>query len=227
VKEAVAEHLPGDGLTLADVSTRSRILDVGCGSGRFLLTLSGAGFRNLQGVDRYVERDIEYPGGLRILKGSLDDCQGEWDIIMFHHSFEHLPHPLETLKTATGLLAPNGTIVVRIPVVSSYAWERYGVTWVQLDAPRHFFLHSRKSMWRLAEAAGLSVDRVVDDSTEFQFLGSELYVRDIPLRSEGTLGLDAKGSIFSLEEVQAFRRLAAELNVKGRGDQAAFYLKKA
>ena len=81
-------------------------------------------------------------------------------------------------------------------------------------------------MGRLAEAAGLRVERVVDDSTEFQFLGSELYVRDIPLRSGGAHELDAKGSIFSPEEVQQFRWLAEELNASGRGDQAAFYLKK-
>jgi hypothetical protein len=146
---------------------------------------------------------------------------------MFHHSFEHLADPLETLKTATGLLAADGTIVVRIPVVSSYAWEGYGVAWVQLDAPRHVFLHSRKSMGRLAGAAGLRVERVVDDSTEFQFLGSELYLRDIPLTSEGgARNLDAGGSIFSPEEVEQFRRLTEELNAKGRGDQSAFYLKK-
>ena len=118
-------------------------------------------------------------------------------------------------------------MVVRIPVVSSYAWEKYGVAWVQLDAPRHFFLHSRKSMAQLAGAAGLRVERVVDDSSEFQFLGSELYVRDIPLTSEsGARTLGASGSMFSPEEVQQFRRRAEELNAKGRGDQAAFYLRK-
>jgi len=230
LKEVVAEHYPGGGVTLANLSVRSRILDVGCGSGRFLLKLHGAGFRSLQGVDLYVEKNIEYPEGLRILKGSIGTCEGEWDVIMFHHSFEHLPDPLETLTTATRLLARDGTMVVRIPLVSSYAWEKYGVAWVQLDAPRHFFLHSRESMGRLAGAAGLRVERVVDDSTEFQFLGSELYVRDIPLVSEGVYVLDAKGSIFgsvfSREEVQQFRRLAGELRASGRGDQAAFYLKK-
>jgi SAM-dependent methyltransferase len=231
LREAAAEHFPGGGATLANLRASSRILDVGCGSGRFLLKLREAGFQNLQGVDLYLEKSIEYPGGLRILKGSIGACEGEWDVIMFHHSFEHLRDPLETLKIAVRLLATNGTLVVRIPLVSSYAWEKYGVTWVQLDAPRHFYLHSRESMGRLAGAAGLRVERVVDDSTEFQFLGSELYARDIPLMSEGVYALDPKGpllgSCFSPEEVQRFRRLAEELRAGGRGDQAAFYLKEA
>jgi len=36
---------------------------------------------------------------------------------------------------------PGGWCVIRIPTVSSFAWEHYREQWVQLDAPRHFFLH--------------------------------------------------------------------------------------
>ena len=228
LREAVTERFPGGGVSLVGLRTSSRILDVGCGSGAFLLRLWEAGFRSLQGVDLYVEKHLEYPGGLRVLKGSIGACTGEWDVIMFHHSFEHLPDPLETLKTATGLLAGRGTIVVRMPVVPSYAWERYGVAWVQLDAPRHFFLHSRDSMARLAQAVGLRVERVAYDSTEFQFLGSELYLRDIPLMSQEPGAPNYfQESGFAPEEVRKYRRLAEELNASERGDQAAFYLKKA
>jgi len=225
LREAVTEHFPGGGVSLAGLRTSSRILDVGCGSGRFLLDLSGAGFQQLQGVDLYVETTIEYPGGVRILKGSLEACEGKWDVVMFHHSFEHLQDPLETLKTAAGLLAREGTIVVRIPIVSSHAWEKYGAAWVQLDAPRHFFLHSSESISRLAKAVGLQVTRVVYDSTEFQFLGSELYLRDRPLFSEGASSPD--WSVFAPGEIQHFRQLAVELNASERGDQAAFYLQRA
>jgi 2-polyprenyl-3-methyl-5-hydroxy-6-metoxy-1,4-benzoquinol methylase len=225
LRKAVTQHFPGGGVSLAKLRTSSRILDVGCGSGTFLLALSEAGFRQLQGVDLYVEASIEYPGGVRILKGSLEACEGKWDVVMFHHSFEHLENPLETLKTAAGLLVGEGTIVVRIPIVSSHAWEKYGIAWVQLDAPRHFFLHSRESISRLAKAVGLQVVRVEYDSTEFQFLGSELYLRDIPLCPRGSSSPD--WSVFTPDEIQKFRQLAVELNASRRGDQAAFYLQKA
>jgi len=224
LRETVVRYLPGGGVSITGLRTKSRILDVGCGSGSFLLALSEAGFRYLQGVDLYVEASIEYPGGVRILKGSLEACEGQWNVIMFHHSFEHLRDPRETLKTAAGLLAGEGTIVVRIPIVSSYAWEKYGIAWVQLDAPRHFFLHSLESMSRLAKAVGLRVAKVVYDSTEFQFLGSELYLRDRALFSSGSASPD--WSLFAPEEIENFRRVAMELNAGERGDQAAFYLQK-
>ena len=225
LREAVVQHFPGDGVALTKLRRSSRILDVGCGSGTFLLALSESGFQNVQGVDLYVEESIEYPRGVRVLKGSLEACEGPWDVIMFHHSFEHLRGPLETLKTAARLLAGQGMIVIRIPVVSSYAWEKYGIAWVQLDAPRHFFLHSPESMSRLARAVGLRVVKVVYDSTEFQFLGSELYLRDRPLFSGGSSSPD--WSVFAPEEIESFRRLAGELNASERGDQAAFYLQKS
>ena len=131
------------------------------------------------------------------------------------------------MTAAARRLASRGTILVRVPLVSSYAWEKYAVAWVQLDAPRHFFLHSPRSLARAAEQAGLRIVQVTYDSTDFQFWGSEQYLRDIPLLGKGSYGQGLEGSIFSPEEIQRYRTLADELNANERGDQAAFYLKRA
>jgi hypothetical protein len=81
-------------------------------------------------------------------------------------------------------------------------------------------------MARLARAAHLSIEGVVYDSTEFQFVGSELYEQDIPLTSLRTGAPSPGGSIFSAEQLEAFRGQAADLNAAERGDQAAFYLRR-
>jgi len=44
---------------------------------------------------------------------------------------------------------------------------------------------------------------------------------------KGSYGQGLEGSIFSPEEIQRYRTLADDLNTNERGDQAAFYLKKA
>jgi 2-polyprenyl-3-methyl-5-hydroxy-6-metoxy-1,4-benzoquinol methylase len=197
----------------------SRILDVGCGRGELLYDLAGVGFRDLLGIDPYLDADLDYGGGLRVLRKTVEQVEGEFDLVLFNHSLEHIPAQLETLRAAARLLAPDGWIVIRTPVVPSHAWERYGVDWVQLDAPRHLTLHSVESLLRLAGRAGLRLEEVVHDSTEFQFVGSELYRRDLPLST-----LHGGERLFKRGEMRRFRRLARRLNAEGRGDQAVFYL---
>lgn len=213
-------------LSRAGLKKDSSVLDVGCGSGTILYDLKELGFKHLLGVDPYIKEDIEYRNGLKILKKDIHEVDGKWDLIMFHHSFEHIPDPMETMKSVSRLLDQGGVCLIRIPTASSYAWEHYRENWVQLDAPRHFFLHSVKSIELLAGMTDLTLDEVVYDSTEFQFWGSEQYKRDIPLYNPEKQSFGRSSSLFSRKEIAAFRRMATELNQKNQGDACAFFLRK-
>ena len=103
---------------------------------------------------------------------------------MLHHSLEHMADPLEVFENLYRILKPNRFVLIRTPLASSYAWKKYGVNGVQLDAPRHLFLHTIESMRILAQKVGFEIDDIIFDSTEFQFLGSEQYMRDISLTDE-------------------------------------------
>ena len=197
-----------------------RILDVGCGDGKLLRELKTLGYENLMGTDPFVESDIDLGNNVIVKRCRLTDLQGvaEWDVIMFHHSFEHIPDQFETMKAAARLLAAKGLCVIRIPVIG-YAWQHYGTQWVQLDPPRHFFLHSEKSMELLSLQSGFRVQSVSYDSNEFQFWGSELYRREIPLRTAGV-----PHKFFSARQLSDYRRRSAELNMRLQGDQAVFVL---
>ncbi|HYG20758.1 MAG TPA: class I SAM-dependent methyltransferase [Ohtaekwangia sp.] len=203
----------------------TRILDVGCGSGyKFLYPLAEIGFRNLMGCDPYISAPIHYPNGLSIVREDIFKMAGEWDLITFHHSFEHVANPLQNLQKVKTLLAENAVCVLRIPTVSSYAWKKYRTSWVQLDAPRHFFIHSRKSIEYLARQAGLRLCEVRYDSTHFQFSASEGYLQNIPLVRQG----DRKPSLFGFLKRKikklVFTWKARALNRRYAGDQAAFFL---
>jgi 2-polyprenyl-3-methyl-5-hydroxy-6-metoxy-1,4-benzoquinol methylase len=212
-------------LALTGVTKRSRILDVGCGSGWLLYTLRNAGFRNLLGIDPYIDATIEYKNGLTIRKQSIHEVDGEWDLILLDHAFEHVPDPLETLRSMHRLLSVGGMGLIRIPIASSYAWRHYKTNWVQLDAPRHYFLHTTESMRLLANNAGLNLEHIVYDSTEFQFWGSEQYMRGIPLEADNSYRRDPSSSVFMQVQIEEFRVRAQELNDRQQGDQAAFYLR--
>ncbi|MBO4221508.1 class I SAM-dependent methyltransferase [Bradyrhizobium neotropicale] len=201
------------------IDPRSRVLDVGCGSGKLLHRMSAAGFTNLTGVDPYISKPTS--GAVTIHKSDLQSMSGEFDFIMFNHSLEHVPDPGQSLGNARKLLAPGGRILVRIPTSSSQAWMEYGPNWVQLDAPRHIVIPSRKGMNALAERCGLSVRQSIDDSTAFQFWGSEMYRKSKPLTSSGP------NDVFSRHQLRGFAKRAAQLNIEQQGDQAAFLLTAA
>ena len=201
-----------------------KILDVGSGAGELLIYLRTLGYRHLVGVDPYLTKDLTYPNGVVVYASEIGDVQGRFDFIMFHHSFEHISDPHTVFDALPGKLVSGGSVLIRIPVVPSEAWEEYGVDWVQLDAPRHLYLYSRKSLELLARAHGFKVTRVVFDSTAAQFWGSEQYRQDIPLLDPRSHRIDPDGSIFSITDMRSFEERAVRANIMETGDQACFLL---
>ena len=212
--------------SLRRVSRTAAVLDVGCGTGLMLLQLRDAGFRDLTGVDPYVHSDLHYRGGVAVLKRPLAALARTYDVVMLHHSFEHVEDPHETLRELSRLVAPGGSVLIRMPVARCHAWDLFGTDWVQIDAPRHLVVHSEASMRLLARTAGFEVTEVVYDSTAFQFWGSVQYQQDIPLWSERSYVVNPGRSLFTAAQIRAWEDQAAELNAAGRGDQACFYLRK-
>lgn len=200
------------------LSLSSRVLDIGCGAGKLLLQMRVDGFKHLTGLDPFIANDIHYANGVVIHKKWLSELEGSFDVVMLHHAFEHMDQPLQMLQLIHQRLNTDGLLLIRIPVADSVAWERYGVDWVQLDAPRHFFLHTTASMQYLAKQAGFDVQQIVHDSWELQFFGSEKYKRNVPL-------IDSSFE-FTPPEMHSFKEEADRLNREGKGDQACFYLRK-
>lgn len=195
----------------------TKILDIGCGSGALLNRMSCMGFRSLTGIDPYLKSDIHSLNGVNILKKSIYEIQGKYDFIMMHHSFEHMPEPHDVFFHLNRLLSEGGTLLIRIPLIDGYAWRKYGMKWFQIDAPRHFFLHTINSMTMLAETIGFKIDKVIYDSQASQILSSEKYLRNIPL-------LDVCD--FTSEQIQVATKKSIELNSIMDGDQACLFLKK-
>jgi SAM-dependent methyltransferase len=207
------------------IDQNSAVLDVGSGAGATLLLLRRFGFRDLTGVDPFLDADITYENGVRVLKAEPRALERRFDLILANHSVEHVAAPRATLAEINRLLKADTYAVVRTPVVAR-AWETYGANWVQLDPPRHLFLFTAETFAALAAGAGFAVEEVRFDSTAFQFWGSEQYARDIPLTDPRSLLVDPASTIFPPEEIAAWEIEARRLNARAEGDQAIFYLRK-
>jgi len=122
--------------------------------------------------------------------------------IIFNHSFEHISDQLQTLIKVHKLLSGDGVCLIRMPIKTEYIWNCYSINWVQIDASRHFFLHTLKSFELLLKKSGMSIQDIVFDSTEFQFWGSEQYKRNIPLLAGNSYSKNPDKSIFTKKEIK-------------------------
>jgi len=161
---------------------------------------------------------VEWEGRVLVHRKAIEKMIGAFDFVTFHHSLEHMPGQVEALSEAKRLLAPGGQVLVRIPTVSSEAFEHYREHWVNLDAPRHFFLHSHRSLEIAASNVGLKVSRLWCDSTAMQFMGSEQYQRDIPLMDPRSAAAGKGAKLFSRGQRKYYTCRAADLNRTFRGD---------
>lgn len=212
-------------LGIPKVRFDQKILDVGCGSGHLLLKLHNIGYMNLLGIDPYLKSEIELAPNLWLRQKQLSELEPLFDFVMLHHSLEHMPDQHSAMIELNRLLNSNGYCLVRIPIAAE-AWREYGKYWVQLDAPRHLHTHTERSFRLLAEQHGFVIDRVVYDSTVFQFWASEQYRRGITLYDPQSLLHQIHNHQFKLKMYSLYDNRVAELNLNHQGDQACFYMRK-
>ena len=144
---------------------RRRILDVGSGPGFFLLHGAQRGWR-ATGVEPSAQAAAHSRAmGLQIeqdfLTGETARRLGPFDVVHMSDLLEHVPHPVEMVSVASGLLAPGGLICVVVP--NDYSpFQRalrtacgYRPWWVA--PPHHINYFDFGSLGRLLENAGFEI----------------------------------------------------------------------
>jgi len=201
----------------------SKILDVGCGIGGYLNDLHEIGFRNVSGIDPFIDEDIVPSNGVAIRKMYLTQVDELFDVICSHHSFEHIPDPLETLLAMKKCLNPGGVAIITIPAAEDL-YREYQDSFYGIQTPQHFFLHSIRSMEILAERSGLLLEKIHRDATNISswYKYSELFRRGMT-NNEITKNID---SYFSTAELKKFDALERQCLAQNKGDNVTFIYRK-
>ena len=207
----------------AGIGSRDSVLDIGSGAGENLIHMRLLGHRDVQGSDPFLPTDIDVHG-TKIVSRHHSELTGTYDWVVMNHSFEHVPDPHAMLASAARLMADDGRILIRMPIMGMAAWERYGIHWSQIDAPRHLVLYTPEAMEHMARDAGLVVERLFFDSWSFQFWGSELAQRGLP-----HLGASMQQARrhFTKQQLRDWALESDRLNAQRRGDAGGYVLRRA
>jgi 2-polyprenyl-3-methyl-5-hydroxy-6-metoxy-1,4-benzoquinol methylase len=138
----------------------SRILDIGCGNGSFLLNVRDFGWI-VEGVEPDEKAaSLAVQAGLFIHKGSLIDVElakEYYDVITLHHVIEHFHDPGIAIKKCFQILRPGGILWVATPNLNSMGYYIFRENWIGLDPPRHLLLFTKTSLTRIVENAGFII----------------------------------------------------------------------
>lgn len=138
-----------------------KLLDVGCGGGRFLNRMKKRGWE-VEGIDfdAQATNKVTARYGIRTHAGDLTQCAlpaNSFDVITMSQTIEHLHDPNASLRESLRILKPGGLLVMTTPNVKSIGASEFGAYWRGWEAPRHLHLFSVESLQRLTQRAGFEV----------------------------------------------------------------------
>jgi 2-polyprenyl-3-methyl-5-hydroxy-6-metoxy-1,4-benzoquinol methylase len=137
------------------------VLDVGCGRGFMLSHLKSLGFKahgmELSDTAAWHARNVL---GIEVETGDFLNSHHQKDTynaVIFWHSLEHLPSPIEALGRAQELLKKGGLLVVAVPNFDSLQARLFGRHWFHLDIPRHYFHFGKNTLKKELQSQGFSI----------------------------------------------------------------------
>lgn len=146
--------------TLEEFKKGGRILDVGCGMGKFFRVLGNNWDKYGCDVSEAAVKYVQEGNLFNVKQGLLEELdypEKSFDVVYFRASLHHTFNPLATLKHAAGLIKDDGVLVVAVSNNADGPCGRVfkGRTRSLDDGHTHFF--TTKTLTMLLDEAGFKV----------------------------------------------------------------------
>jgi 2-polyprenyl-3-methyl-5-hydroxy-6-metoxy-1,4-benzoquinol methylase len=137
------------------------LLDIGAGTGDFLLTAKQKGWQTLGIEPSKKAKGIAIKKGVDFLESTATIADHSIDAITMWHVLEHVPDVEKQIHELKRLIKPTGTIIIAVPNFNSYDAKHYENFWAAYDVPRHLWHFSKTAIKILFEREGLHLQKVL------------------------------------------------------------------
>jgi 2-polyprenyl-3-methyl-5-hydroxy-6-metoxy-1,4-benzoquinol methylase len=140
---------------------KGRILDIGAGTGDFLLVAKKAGWITIGVEPSDRAKAIAINKGISFVEQTSELENHSFDLISMWHVLEHVPDLENQIKELRRLLKPSGTLIIAVPNFKSFDAKYYGKFWAAFDVPIHFWHFSKTAIKILFEKEEIKLEKVL------------------------------------------------------------------
>lgn len=139
------------------VSEKGNILDIGAGTGDFLVAAKKSGWNTFGVEPNFHARKLAGKKGVELFEDIASLPDHHFDVITMWHVLEHVPDLDEQLRELDRLLKPDGLLVIALPNFKSYDAEKYKENWAAYDVPRHLYHFSPEAVSKIFQEKNFSL----------------------------------------------------------------------
>ena len=139
---------------------KGRILDIGAGTGDFLLECKNQNWDILGIEPNDKAKEIAVGKGIKFGNTIEKLESNSFDVITMWHVLEHVPDVEHQVAELKRLLKPSGTIVIAVPNFKSYDAKYYKEFWAAYDVPRHLWHFSKTAIERLFDKQNMNLEDI-------------------------------------------------------------------